>query len=248
MAFSQTTVTGTVVDTKGEPMPGAKVQVKGTDQYVITNMDGTFSVNLANPKSRLVAKYVGWNTTIKKAKEGMVIKMGKESWWNEKPSQYQWFVAANVALPERGLDGISPGLMFGRVKNFGWYVKGHFNGYASAHDCDVWLTGNTKTEYLSATGGGIIRVAGPIHVYLGVGYAKHRILDEHACGGYSDREESRYNSSARPSTKGCLNDMVGDAGLMVRVKKLFLQAGLQTEIMSGEFEYTIGNFGIGYIF
>ena len=36
---AQTTVTGTVVDTKGQPMPGARVQVKGTGESVVTHCE-----------------------------------------------------------------------------------------------------------------------------------------------------------------------------------------------------------------
>lgn len=245
MAFSQTTVTGTVVDTKGEPMPGAKVQVKGTDQYVITNMDGTFSVNLANPKSRLVAKYVGWNTTIKKAKEGMVIKMGKESWWNDKPTSYQWFVDANVALPNRKVvKNMSPGIMFGRLKNFGWYVKGQFNGNTEIHDCTTWTTGNTKVDYKSVSGGGIVRLGCPIHIYLGAGYVSNIILDEHACGGYTDRDPKSHNKSHIDGVN--YSGMMIDLGLMVRFNHVLLQMGIQEEIEHDK--KAIGNIGIGYIF
>lgn len=246
-AFAQTTVTGTVVDTKGEPMPGAKVQVKGTNQYVITNMDGTFEVELSKPKAKLVSKYAGWNTAAKTAKEGMVIKMSKESWWSEKPTHYQWFVDVNVAVPESysaNLFGASPGIMFGMLKNFGWYVKGQFNGSTEIHNCTTWTTGKTKTEYMSIAGGGIVRLGCPIHLYAGVGYAKHIILDEHACGGYTDRDSHRYSSTEYLRGDN-YRDIMFDLGLMLRFKHIFVQGGVQSQV---DIEHMAGNFGIGYIF
>lgn len=242
IAFAQTTVTGTVVDTKGDPMPGAKVQVKGTNEYVITNMDGTFSMQLDNPKSKLVSQYVGWNTEIKKAKDGMTIIMGKTSWWKQKPQKYQWFVGANVALPGKGSDmfaGAAPGIMFGRVKNIGWYVKGQFNGTTDSHDCSTGTTGKTKTNLVSATLGGIVRLASPIHFYAGVGYMEYDILDEHACGGYSSRKGNSHS----------FDDYMGvDAGFMVRYKHLLVQTGAQWLMHHDQNDMLIGNFGVGYIF
>ena len=72
-AMAQNAITGTVTDTKGAPMPGAKVQIKGTNESVLTNMDGTFSIvtNKKNPKLR--AEYAGWDATTKTGKDGMVI-------------------------------------------------------------------------------------------------------------------------------------------------------------------------------
>lgn len=243
MALAQTTVTGTVVDTKGEPMPGAKVQVKGTNDYVLTNMDGTFSVELADPKSKLVSQYVGWNSAAKTAKDGMVIKMSKDNWLSEKPTGYQWFVDVNVTLPDyKPLKSMSPGIMLGMVKNIGWYVKGQFNGLTSDHDCDTWLTGKTKTEYWAAMGGGIIRLGCPIYLYAGAGYASYRVLDEHACGGYSSREEY-YKYGYEGSNCGVIVDL----GLMIRYKHLFLQGGVQGET-HGDLEHLPMNIGIGYIF
>ena len=45
-AQSNVTVTGTVSDENGEPLPGATVQVKGTPRGVTTDVDGTFSISV----------------------------------------------------------------------------------------------------------------------------------------------------------------------------------------------------------
>ena len=44
-AFAQNAVTGKVVDSKGEPIAAAGVQVKGTNTGVITDLDGNFRIN-----------------------------------------------------------------------------------------------------------------------------------------------------------------------------------------------------------
>ncbi|MDR2038812.1 MAG: TonB-dependent receptor, partial [Bacteroidales bacterium] len=53
------TVTGTVVDENGEPLPGATVQVSGTTRGVLTDTDGTFSINI-RPTDQLEVSFVGY--------------------------------------------------------------------------------------------------------------------------------------------------------------------------------------------
>lgn len=43
-AFAQSTVTGTVVDTSGQPIIGASVLVKGSKTGVITDVNGSFTI------------------------------------------------------------------------------------------------------------------------------------------------------------------------------------------------------------
>ena len=54
-------ITGTVVDSKGEAIIGASVLVKGTSNGTITNFDGAFSLNVSQGNT-LVVSYVGYIT------------------------------------------------------------------------------------------------------------------------------------------------------------------------------------------
>ena len=54
------TVSGVVTDSKGEPLIGATVMVKGTKRGVSTDVDGKYSIQAA-PGSTLVISYVGQN-------------------------------------------------------------------------------------------------------------------------------------------------------------------------------------------
>ncbi len=54
-------VTGTVYDDQNVPLPGASVQVKGTQTGAITDFDGNYSIE-ASPGDILVFSYVGLNT------------------------------------------------------------------------------------------------------------------------------------------------------------------------------------------
>ena len=61
MVFAQgNTVTGTVMDTSGEPLIGVNVQVKGTTIGAITDIDGRYSLSVPGNQSVLVFSYVGY--------------------------------------------------------------------------------------------------------------------------------------------------------------------------------------------
>lgn len=61
-AFSQTSVSGKVVDTSGSPMPGVSVAVKGTALGTITATDGTFSLTRVPAKSSLTFSFIGYQS------------------------------------------------------------------------------------------------------------------------------------------------------------------------------------------
>lgn len=58
---AQTQVSGVVVDETGEPVIGATIQVKGTSQGTVTDIDGNFSLS-APSNGTLVISYVGMQT------------------------------------------------------------------------------------------------------------------------------------------------------------------------------------------
>ena len=55
-------VRGTVVDTSGEPVPGASVVVTGTTVGSITDIDGNFSITGVAPSGHLDVSFVGYVT------------------------------------------------------------------------------------------------------------------------------------------------------------------------------------------
>lgn len=54
------TITGIVTDNKGTPLPGATVQVKGTNVGALTDLNGKFSVETNGPGSVLACSFVGY--------------------------------------------------------------------------------------------------------------------------------------------------------------------------------------------
>ena len=61
IAFAQSSVTGTVSDADGSPLPGATVIVQGTSSGVTTDFDGNYSIN-ASSGDVLSFSYVGYQT------------------------------------------------------------------------------------------------------------------------------------------------------------------------------------------
>jgi TonB-linked SusC/RagA family outer membrane protein len=55
-------IQGVIIDTSGEPLPGATVQIKGTTTGVITDADGKFSNLTVADKDLLVVMYIGMTT------------------------------------------------------------------------------------------------------------------------------------------------------------------------------------------
>ncbi|WP_273565369.1 SusC/RagA family TonB-linked outer membrane protein [Maribacter halichondriae] len=61
-AIAQSSVTGTVTDQTGTPLPGVSVVVDGTTQGVSTDFDGIYSIDVESPDAVLVYSYIGFLT------------------------------------------------------------------------------------------------------------------------------------------------------------------------------------------
>ena len=60
--ISDIDVGGSVVDQKGQPLPGVTIKLKGAADGVITNADGKYSIKLPNGSGILVFSYIGFIT------------------------------------------------------------------------------------------------------------------------------------------------------------------------------------------
>lgn len=58
--FQQRTVSGTVTDETGEPLPGANIQVEGTQVGTVTDLSGNYSIEVPGTGSTLVFSYIGY--------------------------------------------------------------------------------------------------------------------------------------------------------------------------------------------
>jgi len=61
VGFAQSTVSGTVSDSDGLPLPGATVVVQGTSIGVTSDFDGNYSIS-ASQGDVLVFSYVGYES------------------------------------------------------------------------------------------------------------------------------------------------------------------------------------------
>ena len=68
---------GTVVDANGEPIIGATVNVKGSKENAITDIDGRFSISAA-PGQTLVINYIGFSPLETKAADNMQLTLNED--------------------------------------------------------------------------------------------------------------------------------------------------------------------------
>ena len=71
VAFAQQSISGSVTDDSGVPLPGATVVVEGTSNAAITDFDGNYSIN-ATIGDVLVASYVGYNSNTQTASSATI--------------------------------------------------------------------------------------------------------------------------------------------------------------------------------
>ena len=60
--FAQVTVTGVVTENNGDPVIGCTIREKGTNAGTITDIDGNYSIKVANANATLIFSYVGLET------------------------------------------------------------------------------------------------------------------------------------------------------------------------------------------
>ncbi len=62
VSMAQKTVTGTILDSEGFPVIGANVLIKGSTVGTISDVDGSFSLNVPEGSNTLVVSYTGFGT------------------------------------------------------------------------------------------------------------------------------------------------------------------------------------------
>lgn len=67
-AFGQNIITGTVVDSNGEPLPDADITVQGTGETVSTDLDGNYSIEAPDGEQVLLIEFLGLGSKEQKVK------------------------------------------------------------------------------------------------------------------------------------------------------------------------------------
>ena len=96
MVYAQQKITGTVFEDTGEPCIGATVMIQGTKLGTKTDLEGNFSLNVAEGK-KLVISYVGMITQTVKAKDGMKVTLQPDA------TQLQEVVAVGMMKQDKRL-------------------------------------------------------------------------------------------------------------------------------------------------
>ncbi|MDE7116003.1 MAG: TonB-dependent receptor plug domain-containing protein, partial [Muribaculaceae bacterium] len=68
-------LSGMVVDEKGEPLIGATVMQKGSNNGASTDIDGKFTIRVASANPVLIARYVGYNPAEIKTQKGAPVRI-----------------------------------------------------------------------------------------------------------------------------------------------------------------------------
>jgi len=236
-ASAQYVTSGKVIDKYGNPISGAKVMGKGTSRFVTTGMDGSYSLETSIPIKKVVVNSLGKQTktqSIQKKDPYTIVTLKDYSIWNDHPDKYHWFVGLQTNV---GLKKCFPiGVMGGCVKRFGFYVRGVFSSAPSTKGSigryPYYLSNfafiDAKTSYMSLSAGGVMQVVGPLHIYLGAGYAKRKVTLKHANG---DFHEYRPYSSDGGFFNTNFEDFCSyetlciDGGLMFNIKHLMVNVG-----------------------
>ena len=70
ISFAQNSISGTVTNSKNEPVSGANVKVSGEDSSVASDFDGSFKLNASKPTITLEVTMIGFETKKVKATSG----------------------------------------------------------------------------------------------------------------------------------------------------------------------------------
>ena len=73
--YQQSTITGTVTDANGTPIPSVNITEKGTSNGVMTDFDGNYTINISNPDAVLTFSYIGLKTVEKEVGSSTILNV-----------------------------------------------------------------------------------------------------------------------------------------------------------------------------
>lgn len=87
---AQNVVNGTVVDKDRNPIPGAKVEIVGSPESTITELDGTFRLETQAPARKVKVRYVGMQSKTQAVEPNMLVTLTS--------SKIMWNIKAGLGL------------------------------------------------------------------------------------------------------------------------------------------------------
>ena len=226
MSFGQTKVIkGAVIDMNGNPLPGAKIEATGGAENTVTDVDGTFSIEVSQWLKSLSVTYPGMDKQKKKIKQD-----NRDMIFTMKEASKFWFITA-VGNYECTNSIPGAGVMFGRLGKWGWYGKALMDFYGAEDE-----NGERLTARPSFSAGVIKRITEPFYVYLGAGWT----------GATYDVDY--YNDDWY-----CEDGIIIDLGFLYRAKKVNFNIGCSIRNHNLAFQGDWGlsqsiQLGVGYTF
>lgn len=163
------TIRGAVLDSNGNPLPGAIVSATGGAETSLVESDGTFVLEIPIWLKSVTASYAGYKNKKMKPQfnQDMIFNLKLKQ-----PSHVFLNAFVGITFYDGEADGAVVGLMGGLLSNVGFYIKAGYN------------TGGL------AVGGVTKRLFKNIYAYLGVGYCSLISSQEYTTslspgGGYS---------------------------------------------------------------
>ena len=231
-AAGQETVKGKIIDKDGMPIPGARVSVKGGEESVLSEFDGSFTVSLDGnrPSGKLIVDYIGYNSKTVAVDNASEIVLKKTTFWD-----HVLVMPSFGICPEEQQSWMSYGLMLGYVDRFGGYLKFrsdfkritsiNLREKRSSKECNS----NYEKNRMQATGGVIMRFCSWLYGYAGAGY------------GYADVWWEDYFGEWMRVTDLSAKGIAAEGGLIFKVGPVSLSAGVSTTA----FKYSELEVGIG---
>ncbi len=229
---AQNIINGKVTDKKGNPLPGVKIDIHGTDDSVYSNVDGTFEIDASLSRSATF-NYGGMNQKRTKIKPDMVVKMGKGN-KNRELLGNHYLIGFSLSG-----DNLAPGFMFA----YGGMIKGYFRfqHYSPIADFkfepNLQYSFNSGNTYTSGSLGAMLRLKSPFYVYAGVGITSSRLYyynEEDGVYFFPDRKkESEFDYTElyeiyneQYFSKGILLDF----GFMMSFKRIYANLGIAVNV------------------
>ena len=247
---AQTTkeVKGIVTDKNGTPLPGVKIEGKGENETAITDVDGTFNMEVSSKRKSLTAIYPGLMNNKKKLKENidsLTFKMKKEE-----PGRWHFSALYGYHF---NYSVSSLALMFGRMKNWGWYAKyiidlkpAKYTVFHSYSAC-FGLTKKLFDNIYAYAGGGFFLENGE---YTDTRTQTYRYINARNGGSYSYYTDTHTVLVAEAEDS---NGFLVDLGMMYRIKHITINGGFNwRNALDGEVNTKKSSIGIqigaGYTF
>lgn len=221
-AIARETITGTVVDSKGDPIPGVKVEIPGSSEFVFTDLDGKFQIILREPTKNLLFSYPGTSEMSYKISPEMHVVLGKGIAQPDK--RFRYMIDLEGGMGVKGRTTIKSGnniaqdiqtfVLTGSIYTWGYQINTHvfaglgFGAYLDIRRCkevekrpsytDSWMrfpfTGVHLPLFLTARYDfGLTKKTAP-YVDLRLGCMGFISNDEYICSVYN-YDYDYYNSS-----------------------------------------------------